>query len=62
MEGYADVEELVEHADGFAEVFPEHKFLIVKILQVRQIGRQAGRPLRQAGSVCSEGGEGQRAP
>ncbi len=23
--GTASVEELVEHADGFAEVFPEHK-------------------------------------
>jgi H+-transporting ATPase len=27
------LEELVEHADGFAEVFPEHKFSIVKVLQ-----------------------------
>lgn len=34
VEGHASVEELVEHADGFAEVFPEHKFMIVKILQV----------------------------
>lgn len=25
VEGTASVEELVEHADGFAEVFPEHK-------------------------------------
>ena len=24
-----DVDALVEHADGFAEVFPEHKFEIV---------------------------------
>lgn len=30
----AGVEELVEKADGFAEVFPEHKFEIVEILQV----------------------------
>ncbi|MFQ5644146.1 MAG: plasma-membrane proton-efflux P-type ATPase, partial [Thiogranum sp.] len=28
-----DVTERVENADGFAEVFPEHKFSIVKILQ-----------------------------
>mmetsp|Transcript_11130 Transcript_11130/g.33371 ORF Transcript_11130/g.33371 Transcript_11130/m.33371 type:complete len:1061 (-) Transcript_11130:545-3727(-) len=27
--------ELVEHADGFAEVFPEHKYEIVNILQKR---------------------------
>lgn len=27
------LEEVVENADGFAEVFPEHKFSIVKILQ-----------------------------
>lgn len=26
---------LVEHADGFAEVFPEHKYRIVKLLQQR---------------------------
>lgn len=32
--GHANVDELVEQADGFAEVFPEHKFEIVKILQV----------------------------
>jgi H+-transporting ATPase len=35
VEGHASVEELVEAADGFAEVFPEHKHLIVKILQER---------------------------
>lgn len=29
----SDVTERVENADGFAEVFPEHKFSIVKILQ-----------------------------
>lgn len=34
VEGHASVEDLVEEADGFAEVFPEHKFMIVKILQV----------------------------
>lgn len=34
--GHASVEDLVENADGFAEVFPEHKFLIVKTLQERQ--------------------------
>jgi H+-transporting ATPase len=28
------VGELVEAADGFAEVFPEHKFEIVQMLQV----------------------------
>ena len=30
-----DIGERVEQADGFAEVFPEHKFIIVKILQAR---------------------------
>ncbi|GAB4823503.1 hypothetical protein N2152v2_010549 [Parachlorella kessleri] len=35
VEGHASVEELIENADGFAEVFPEHKFMIVKILQER---------------------------
>lgn len=28
-----DYTDIVEHADGFAEVFPEHKFLIVELLQ-----------------------------
>lgn len=28
-----ELEEIVERADGFAEVFPEHKFAIVKLLQ-----------------------------
>ena len=32
----ADTGEAVERADGFAEVFPEHKFSIVKILQERR--------------------------
>ena len=36
VDGHASVEDLVEQADGFAEVFPEHKFLIVKILQERK--------------------------
>ena len=31
-----DVDALVEHADGFAEVFPEHKFEIVSILKGRR--------------------------
>jgi len=31
VEGYASVDELVEKADGFAEVFPEHKYEIVKM-------------------------------
>jgi magnesium-transporting ATPase (P-type) len=31
-----DVDELVEHADGFAEVFPEHKYEIVNILKGRR--------------------------
>ena len=35
LEGVNDVDELVEHADGFAEVFPEHKYAIVEILQKR---------------------------
>ncbi len=32
--GTASVEELVEHADGFAEVFPEHKvrWLLIVVL------------------------------
>lgn len=33
---HGSVEELVEKADGFAEVFPEHKFEVVEILQVCQ--------------------------
>ena len=32
-EGYKNAEDLVEKADGFAEVFPEHKFMIVEMLQ-----------------------------
>lgn len=31
LQGYNSVEELVEKADGFAEVFPEHKYEIVKM-------------------------------
>ncbi len=31
-----DVDALVEHADGFAEVFPEHKYEIVNILKGRK--------------------------
>jgi H+-transporting ATPase len=38
VEGYASVEQLVEQADGFAEVFPEHKFEVVKMLQVQWCG------------------------
>ena len=34
--GHASVEDLVEEADGFAEVFPEHKYLIVQILKERK--------------------------
>lgn len=37
VEGHSNVDELVEKADGFAEVFPEHKFEIVKILQVQDV-------------------------
>ncbi|KAF8059373.1 PMA1 [Scenedesmus sp. PABB004] len=33
VEGHAGVDELVEAADGFAEVFPEHKYEIVALLQ-----------------------------
>jgi H+-transporting ATPase len=33
--GHASVEDLIEEADGFAEVFPEHKFMIVQVLQER---------------------------
>lgn len=32
-DGFANAEDLVEKADGFAEVFPEHKFMIVEMLQ-----------------------------
>ena len=32
-EGFKDATDLLERADGFAEVFPEHKFLIVELLQ-----------------------------
>ena len=32
LDGVKDIDELVEHADGFAEVFPEHKYAIVEIL------------------------------
>jgi H+-transporting ATPase len=32
-EGFSSLKELVEKADGFAEVFPEHKFLIVELLK-----------------------------
>ena len=32
-EGFKNAEDLVEKADGFAEVFPEHKFMIVEMLQ-----------------------------
>jgi H+-transporting ATPase len=31
----AEMEEVIEKADGFAEVYPEHKYLIVKSLQDR---------------------------
>lgn len=33
LQGHKDVQDLVKHCNGFAEVFPEHKFEIVKILQ-----------------------------
>ena len=36
-------EQLVEEADGFAEVFPEHKYEIVAMLQRRH---HMARPLR----------------
>ncbi len=36
VNGHASVEDLVEEADGFAEVFPEHKFMIVQILKDRK--------------------------
>lgn len=32
--GVGSVQELVEDADGFAEVFPEHKHEIVRLLQL----------------------------
>jgi H+-transporting ATPase len=34
-DGKADDDDLIEAADGFAQVFPEHKFKIVKALQAR---------------------------
>lgn len=33
LHGHKDVKEMVEACNGFAEVFPEHKYEIVKILQ-----------------------------
>eukprot|EP00195_Chlamydomonas_chlamydogama_P015211 CAMPEP_0202890410 /NCGR_PEP_ID=MMETSP1392-20130828/817_1 /ASSEMBLY_ACC=CAM_ASM_000868 /TAXON_ID=225041 /ORGANISM="Chlamydomonas chlamydogama, Strain SAG 11-48b" /LENGTH=1114 /DNA_ID=CAMNT_0049573971 /DNA_START=250 /DNA_END=3594 /DNA_ORIENTATION=+ len=33
LHGFANLEDMVEKCNGFAEVFPEHKFEIVKILQ-----------------------------
>ena len=32
-DGFKNAEDLVQRADGFAEVFPEHKFMIVEMLQ-----------------------------
>ncbi len=32
---FSNVVDMVEKCNGFAEVFPEHKFEIVAILQVR---------------------------
>ena len=43
--GELDYTDMVEHADGFAEVFPEHKFLIVEVLQ-------------KAGHICGMTGDG----
>jgi H+-transporting ATPase len=34
LHGYKDVAELCQKCNGFAEVFPEHKFDIVATLQV----------------------------
>ncbi len=34
LKGYKTLLEMCEKCNGFAEVFPEHKFEIVKILQV----------------------------
>ncbi|KAJ3698968.1 hypothetical protein LUZ61_002673 [Rhynchospora tenuis] len=36
IEGVLDIDELIEKADGFARVFPEHKYEIVKRLQDRK--------------------------
>lgn len=33
--GGSDVRDFVEAADGFAEVYPEHKFQVVEMLQQR---------------------------
>lgn len=35
---YTTLAEMCEKCNGFAEVFPEHKYEIVKILQVRLCG------------------------
>ena len=51
VEGHSSVEDLVEEADGFAEVFPEHKFMSVQILQVRR-----GRCVWCEGSVAGRQG------
>ncbi len=39
----AQLAESIENADGFAQVFPEHKFHIVDVLQRRQSHRRDDR-------------------
>ena len=56
--GELDYTDMVEHADGFAEVFPEHKFLIVEVRVHTRV--RAGRPLRWCRRPEGRGGGGRR--
>jgi len=46
IDGHVDLDTLIEEADGFAEVFPEHKYEIVKRLQEKK------------GHICGMTGDG----
>jgi H+-transporting ATPase len=35
----SDIRDFVEGADGFAEVYPEHKYRVVEMLQQRGMNR-----------------------
>jgi H+-transporting ATPase len=45
LHGYANVVEMCEKCNGFAEVFPEHKYEIVAILQVSEQRQMASQGL-----------------
>jgi H+-transporting ATPase len=59
VDGCASYPELVESADGFAEVFPEHKYEVVDVLQVRYRG--AAVQYTGRGSSSTRGKEGANA-